>query len=201
MSFATLLEQTAKSSTSQNNILTDGQFTVPYAALPGLLAMFADYFVHQGSGRNGCLAVECPNSVPGALTLLYLLQQELSFVLLPPSEQEEQASEWKPIPRFCHYRLVVKRASAETAAEWGHRPEHFLLLEANRTYQQVRDAGQERERTSAHVKSSLVCRSNSGADGKCSAPPLTEAGLGRTKRLWMADSSCVGAEELAHLVI
>ena len=135
MPFASLLEATTNSSASQNNCLTDGQFTVTYAALPGLLAAFADYFTQQGIGRNACLAVESPNSVAGALLLLYLLQQESSFVLLPPSEQGEQPSEWKPIPRFCEYRLVVKRAPAETAADWAHKPEYFLWLEANPAYQ------------------------------------------------------------------
>ena len=139
MSFATLLEECANSSASKNNILTDGQFTVTYAALPEILAAFADYFTQHGIGRNGGLAVECPNSVAGALTLLYLLQQEISFVLLPPSEQVEQASQWKPIPRFCQYRLVVKRAPTETAEAWAHRPEHFLLLEANPAYQPPAD--------------------------------------------------------------
>ncbi len=135
MSFATLLAATTNASASQNNILTDGRFTVPYAALPTLLAAFADYFAQHGIGRNACLAVECPNSLPGALTLLYLLQQEISFVLLPPSEQGEATSAWKPIPRFCPYRLVVKRAMGETAAAWVQRPENFLWLEANPAYQ------------------------------------------------------------------
>lgn len=139
MSFATLLEATVRSSTSQNNSLTDGQFTVPYADLLGLRTAFADYFATHGIGRNGCLAFECPNSLPGALTLLYLLQQEISFVLLPPSEQREQSSEWKPIPRFCQYRLIVKRTQAETAPGWTHRPENFLLLEANLAYQPPTD--------------------------------------------------------------
>ncbi|MDE3088025.1 MAG: acyl--CoA ligase [Chloroflexota bacterium] len=135
MSFATQLDATARSSASQSNILTDGQFTVSYAALPGLLPTFADYFARHGIERKACLAVECPNSVPGALTLLYLFQQEMSFVLLPPSEQGEQSSEWKPVSYFCQYRLVVKRASADSDETWAHHPDDFLLLEANPDYQ------------------------------------------------------------------
>jgi acyl-CoA synthetase (AMP-forming)/AMP-acid ligase II len=135
MSFATLLEAIARSSVSRDNILTDGHFTLTYADLPQLLTEMDDYFGRQVSGRSGCLAVECPNSIPGALTLLYLLQQEISFVLLPPSERGEQTSDWKPIPPFCQYRLVVKRAPAATAAEWLQTTENFLLLEPNRAYQ------------------------------------------------------------------
>ncbi len=139
MLFATMLEATAKSSASQHNILTDGQFTATYAELPERLAAFTDYFAKQGIARAACLALECPNTLPGALTLLYLLQQEISFVLLPPSEQGEAASEWKPIPHFCQYRLVVKRAPAAIAEEWEANPAHFLLLEGNPTYQSPAD--------------------------------------------------------------
>lgn len=140
MPFATLLEQTIRASASQNNILTDGQFTVTYAELPELLTTLDDYLAHQGIERNRCLALECPNSIPGVITLLYLLQQERNFVLLPPSEQGEQPSQWKPIPRFCHYRLVVQRAPATAAAEWMRAPENFLLLEANHACQPPADS-------------------------------------------------------------
>lgn len=139
MSFATLLEATARSSASRDNILTDGQFTLTYAALPRLLAEIDNYFAHQGSADSGCLAVECPNTIPGALTLLYLLQQEISFVLLPPSEQEEQASAWKPIPPFCQARLVVKRAPAKAPSAWAETPADFLGFEANPVYQSPAD--------------------------------------------------------------
>jgi acyl-CoA synthetase (AMP-forming)/AMP-acid ligase II len=135
MSFATQLDATMRSSASQPNTLTDGQFTVTYAELPERLPAFADYFARHNIARDACLAVECPNSVVGALTLLYLFQQEMSFVLLPPSEQGDQPSEWKPVPQFCQYRLVVKRAPAECDATWVQRPDNFLSLEANPDYQ------------------------------------------------------------------
>ena len=67
MPLATLLEQVSKSSASPNSILTDGQFTLSYAALPARLAEIGDYLRGQGIERNGCLAVECPNSLLGAL--------------------------------------------------------------------------------------------------------------------------------------
>jgi acyl-coenzyme A synthetase/AMP-(fatty) acid ligase len=103
-----------------------------------MLAAIDDYLGRQVSGRGGCLAVECPNSVPGALTLLYLLQQEISFVLLPPSELGEQTSAWKPIPHFCQARLVVKRAPAKAPSApsaGAQTPADFLGFEANPAYQ------------------------------------------------------------------
>ncbi|MCB0060914.1 MAG: acyl--CoA ligase [Caldilineaceae bacterium] len=135
MQFASRLETMAASNTVQQNILTDGQFTVTYATLPTLLTAFADDWGKHQLGPEQCLAVECPNTIPGALTLLYLLQQGISFVLLPPSEQAEQVSEWKPIPQFCQARLVVKRAPAQADADWVLRPENFLLIEPNLAYQ------------------------------------------------------------------
>ena len=140
MSFATQLGAITSGAKNQQNSLTDGQFTVTYSTLPGLLAKFADYFAQHGIAPTTCLAVECPNSVPGALTLLYLLQQGINFVLLPPSEEGTQPSAWKPIPHFCHYRLVVKRAPAKIGADWGEQAENFLLIDANPAYQPPVDA-------------------------------------------------------------
>lgn len=134
MSFATRLEEVAHSDDSRDNVLTDGQLTLSYAELPKRLAAIHNAFTHWGVERNECLAFECPNTVTGALTLLYLLQQELSFVLLPPSEQGEQPSEWKPIPHFCRQRLVVCPYPTAVSAEWLETPADYLWLEANRDY-------------------------------------------------------------------
>lgn len=111
----------------QTNILTDGQHTVTYGELPARLAAYHAFFVRQGIGPGECLAVECPNTVAGALLILYLLQEEISFVLLPPSEQTE-ASVWKPVPRFCHARLVVERSAT------GDPLTGCLRLETNPAY-------------------------------------------------------------------
>lgn len=151
MSFRELIEQIATAEQTEMNFLTDGQFSCTYGELPARLAMLDAYFQQQGIGAATCLAVECPNSVPGALTILYLLQQGIGFVLLPPAEQEEQASELKPLPHFCAQRLVVKRAAASKNmtpvmtsdivrdgagdAAWAYTPAQFLVLESNPNYQ------------------------------------------------------------------
>lgn len=135
MQFRNRLDAVVGASKGRQNGLTDGQLAVAYGALPAALAPFTAYFAANGVTPDDCLAVECPNTVPGALTLLYLLQQGLSFVLLPPSEHAEQASQWKPIPQFCRVRLVVKRAVPEVTADWALQPENCLVLEANPAYQ------------------------------------------------------------------
>ena len=135
MQIAARLEAIAGSSACQQNFLTDGQFTVSYRALPNALTAFTAYFATYGIDQKHCLAVECPNTVPGALTLLYLLQQGRSFVLLPPSEQAEHESAWRPIPQFCHARLVIKRAPTAAAEAWALQPANFLVVEANPAYQ------------------------------------------------------------------
>ena len=135
MQIAARLEAIAGSSACQQNFLTDGQFTVSYRALPDTLAAFATYFAMHGVDQKHCLAVESPNTIPGALTLLYLLQQGRSFVLLPPSEQAEHESAWRPIPQFCHARLVIKRAPTAADEAWALQPANFLVVEANPAYQ------------------------------------------------------------------
>lgn len=135
MQFPARLDAIAGSSKGQQNVLTDGQWTVSYGALPAALAAFPAYFAVHGIDHRHCLAVECPNTLPGALTLLYLLQQEVSFVLLPPSEQAEHESVWRPIPQFCHARLVIKRTPTTADERGGLCPEKFLVLEVNPAYQ------------------------------------------------------------------
>jgi len=139
MQFPAWLETIAGASESQQNELTDGHWTVSYEALPTALAAFTSYFAAHGIDQRACMALECPNTVPGALTLLYLLQQGVSFVLLPPSEQGEAPSAWKPLPRFCQYRLAVKVGPAQPAQVAAQAqlpaPAEFLLLERNPHYQ------------------------------------------------------------------
>lgn len=132
MKFAQIIEQVTTSAETQANFLTDGQCTYTYAALPSTLNTIGSYFQEKNIGREDCLAIECPNSVPGALTLLYLLQEGVSFVLLPPNEKELNL---KPTPQFCRYRVVIKRAGRKASEEWAQDPDNFLAIEKNAGYQ------------------------------------------------------------------
>lgn len=139
MPFGPLLEQAIQMAESRESILTDGQFTVGYEELPGLLQSLAQDLAALGVEPEACLCVECPNTLAGALTLLSLLQQGISFVLLPPSEQADGGSLWKPVPYFCRQRLVVKRSAEDLSGGMPFRPGRFLALETNPGYQPPAD--------------------------------------------------------------
>lgn len=82
-----------------------------------LEATFADH----GITPNDCLVLECINTVPAALTLLYLLQRGYSLMLLP-------ADGATTLPAFCRYLLTFPTTSTELT------PETFFQLTPNPTY-------------------------------------------------------------------
>ena len=99
-----ILDRVITSSTTRNNILTDGQFTCRYSELPDLLDQIDRFIAGRGVGAEACVAVECVNSLAGALLLVALLRERTSFLLTSASPQ---ASDLKPTPHFCGYRLTV----------------------------------------------------------------------------------------------
>lgn len=114
--------------------LTDGQLTFPYQEVPPFFERLDQFFSASGINLADRLAFECFNSVPSALTLLYLLQKGYSFVLLPPSGKSEKGLSLKPIPTFCSYRVVVERSLSKQLVQGEIAPEQFLLLEKNEPY-------------------------------------------------------------------
>lgn len=142
MIFAEKLEQTIQNAVPGVDHMTDGQFTVYYDQLPEILSGINGWVkqaleaLQAQSSLTGpaCIAFECPNSVPGALTLFALLQQGQTVVLLPPSETEDQAAALRPIPRFCAFRLSVRKAPSDATHQWLHTPASFMRLEAHSEY-------------------------------------------------------------------
>lgn len=142
MIFAEKLEQTIQNAVPGVDHMTDGQFTVYYGELPEILQkinVFLDDGLKELQGQSStpeapCIAFECPNSVTGALTLFALLQEGQTVVLLPPSEADEQASALRPIPRFCAFRLSVRKAPSDAMHQWLHQPASFLRLESHPDY-------------------------------------------------------------------
>lgn len=141
MTFAKLIAELATASHAKDQLLSDGRFTCIYPALPAALERIDRYFQASGISPADDLAFACVNSLPGALTLLYLLQKGYRFLLLPPSGDSETARELKPIARFCRYRVIVGRARAEEAAAWMQAPGNFLKFEENLQFERVRDEG------------------------------------------------------------
>ena len=134
MTFADIVSQVVQSSAASENFLTDGLWSCHYPEIPEILETIDHYLSEQGVQADDCVAVECHNSVPGALLLMVLLQKEQGFVLLPPSEKPGEASELKPIPRFCQHRLVIKSLRKEQTEQWSRQPSQFLAVERQATH-------------------------------------------------------------------
>lgn len=136
MTFADVINQVARATRSQKNVLTDGRLTCLYEEIPYLLKVIDHYLLEQGITRECCLALECTNSVPGALTLLCLLQHRYRFMLLPPinTSTKDKGADLKPLPQMCHYRLTMKPAGGEYG-ESGWHPEDVLVIVENEQYE------------------------------------------------------------------
>lgn len=135
MSFAGLITEAAAAS-SGARILTDGRFACSYSELPDLLEGINRHLEDQGIEAAEIPALECINTLPGALTLLALLYQGRRFLLLPGTGHRETALEFRPVARFCKYRIAVERVPPDTAAAWP-APGQFLHVSANAGYRGI----------------------------------------------------------------
>jgi acyl-coenzyme A synthetase/AMP-(fatty) acid ligase len=112
------------------NLLTDGVLTCTYQGMSKVFESIQRYMEERGISQTNSIAFECDNSLTSALFLLFLLEREYSFLLLPRQISVPQ-EEKQIIPRFCQYT-----AQAETFSEEGnvvdlHYPEQFLRLKRN----------------------------------------------------------------------
>ena len=126
MSFSEIFGRICDSGGTRSNILTDGQFVCSYGDAPPLLEQIGRFLddLWVDEGEPGCVAVECINSVPGALLLMALLEKGISFVLTPPS-----GAELKPTPHFCRHRLIVVPAEPADGAPLS--PVRYLRADPN----------------------------------------------------------------------
>lgn len=136
MTFENIIQQISSVAASQKHVLTDGQYACSYEDLPDAFEHLERFFLTHSIRPETCLALECPNSVPGALTLLYLLAKGHGFALLPPSNQGETNLSLKPVPNFCQYRIMINRLPDDASA-WQEAPQTFLTVEANPSYRPV----------------------------------------------------------------
>ena len=121
MTWRQILDQIAARADTRDNFITGGKLTCKYLELAALLDEVTTVLGAHGIGADTCLAVECVNSVPGALLLLTLLRGSNSFVLVPPGV----TSEIKPTPHFCQYKITVGGTGLSLS------PASFLAIESN----------------------------------------------------------------------
>ncbi len=113
---------------TQSNLLTDGECQCTYQDIPSIFAKLKNHF--KNIRTEDCLAFECDNSVSSALTILYLLEESYSFLLLPKALKKQT------IPKFCRYLLKIENTSKELD------PEQFLSIFANENYNKLKNNGQ-----------------------------------------------------------
>jgi acyl-coenzyme A synthetase/AMP-(fatty) acid ligase len=137
-----LVDWLATEARVRDRILTDGRHAVPYAGIAPLLDRLDERFERAGVTRSRPVALECSQSFPGALALLYILSREHDVVLLPElGESAKEAGMPRFIPGFCSHvvtaspgddvfeavRIAVNEAFAEEEAVAGFQgPDLYL---------------------------------------------------------------------------
>jgi acyl-CoA synthetase (AMP-forming)/AMP-acid ligase II len=103
----------------RDRVVTDGRQTVSYAEAAVLLDRLDERFARQALSPRSPVALECSQSVAGALALLYVLSREQDVVLLPElGEPSKEAGTPRFIPSFCSHVIT---------ASSGKRPDEELL--------------------------------------------------------------------------
>lgn len=110
------------------NALTDGYLSCSYQEITEVFERLQEHFAEQEIGFKDCLALECVNSVPSVLVLLYLLEKGYSFLLLlGVVNTSQKIGKIASIPKFCRYRITTENFAAWQTVEF-KRPEHFFLF-------------------------------------------------------------------------
>jgi acyl-CoA synthetase (AMP-forming)/AMP-acid ligase II len=115
--------------------LTDGRHTLSYADAARFLERLDAHFAHRGVSLTGTgdsrptLAVECSQSLAGALALLHLLSREYSVVLLPElAETSKETGTPRFIPSFCSHVLTASGSGGRPDADF---PANGIEIAAN----------------------------------------------------------------------
>jgi acyl-CoA synthetase (AMP-forming)/AMP-acid ligase II len=117
---ATLLEQLADDPATRDRTISDGYQTVAYAGIGRLLRDVDDHFSRCGVTTEHPVALECSQSVAGAVAILHLLSRKYSVVLLPSlTEKSKESGIPRFIPTFCAHVVTAapdKQTDAFSAA-------------------------------------------------------------------------------------
>jgi len=111
--------------------MTDGRHAVAYAEASSILARLDGRCAQMGVTRRHPVALECAQSVPGALALLYVLSREHDVVLLPElGEASKEAGTPRFIPSFCSHVVTASGAAGPGADS----PEDGIAIAANEAF-------------------------------------------------------------------
>ncbi|MCX7096478.1 MAG: class I adenylate-forming enzyme family protein [Methylococcales bacterium] len=95
-------------------VLTDEALVCHYRDIPAVFTKLAAFFAEQGIGLQDGVVLDCENSLPSALVLLFLLEHGYHFLLSKPENSD------KSPPKFCRYQLQIQASSLE--------PSEFLTV-------------------------------------------------------------------------
>ncbi|GAA6621095.1 class I adenylate-forming enzyme family protein [Scytonema sp. NUACC26] len=116
----------------KENVITDGQFILHYPDIFKIFECLQKFFPEQLISESAAVALECENSIPSIIVLLYLLEKGYSFLLLPKEvKTSQQLDSQQPIPRFCRYRLRAESLTEEGKAVSLEDPNSFLQILKN----------------------------------------------------------------------
>lgn len=98
----------------RDHVLTDGRHTVSYSEAAALLDQLDERFAREGLTARHALALECSQSLAGALAILYVLSRERDVVLLPElGESSKEAGTPRFIPSFCSHVITAPVGSVD----------------------------------------------------------------------------------------
>jgi acyl-CoA synthetase (AMP-forming)/AMP-acid ligase II len=112
-----------------DNQLTDGCLSISYSALPACFSRFEQVFTLNALTTTHCIALEVENTLPSALTLLYLLEHGYNFLLLPKDALKNK----NILPVFCRYTL--RACCLDENSPDSLEPAHFLQIEESSAWQ------------------------------------------------------------------
>lgn len=116
--------------------ISDGAHTIAYADTQRLLEEIDRHFARCRVTTEHPIALECSQSIAGALMLLHALSRQYNVVLLPDlRERSKEEGALRFIPSFCSH--VVSTAADKTASR-DFSPEHCIECAANEAF--TRDA-------------------------------------------------------------
>jgi acyl-coenzyme A synthetase/AMP-(fatty) acid ligase len=112
--------------------ISDGCHTVAYADTPPLLEEIDRHFARCRVTTERPIALECSQSVAGALMLLHALSRQYNVVVLPDlRERSKEEGSPRFIPSFCSH---VVSTAADKMASRGFSPENCIECAANEAY-------------------------------------------------------------------
>lgn len=106
--FRQAIMKVIESSETRENVITDGTYRCTYGELPEIFEKIDAFLAGEKLGPPGCSLLRCGNSLPEAVVLLWLLQGQRDFLLLPRAVSKEQETfEDTGLPQFCRSKLLV----------------------------------------------------------------------------------------------